>query len=149
VAAVAAVFDGARARHADPLAALEAALCAMAEPVRTPIAMANHLAVLQMDLRDPEFRQHAVAHGRALRRAVERLLAEAMETGRLPDGDPAALAAALQVAFNGALVTWAIHGEGSLRQAVRGVLPIVLGGAAPARVARRGRAPGARPGGAA
>ena len=98
----------------------------MAAPVRTPAEMANHLAMLQMDLADPEFRRHAVAHGRALRREAERLLAAAIER-RLADGDPATLAGAVQIAFNGALVTWAIHAEGTLERHVRRVLPIVLG----------------------
>ena len=130
---VATIFAAARARHADPLEALEAALLRMAAPVRTRAAMANHLAFLQMDLADPEFRKHAVAHGRAFRQEAARLFAAAIDEGRVGDGDPAALAAALQVAFNGALVTWAIHGEGSLGRSVRGALPIALGRAARGR----------------
>lgn len=124
---VATIFERARARHADPLDALEAALLAMAASVRTPVEMANHLAFLQMDLADPEFRQHAAAHGRTFRREAAHLFAAAVDEGSLTDRDPAALATALQIAFNGALITWAIHGEGSLRQFVKRVLPVVLG----------------------
>lgn len=124
---VAAIFDEARGRRATPLDALEAALFALHEPVRTPEEMAHHLAFLQMDLTDPDFRRHAAAHGRTFRREAERLFREAIDAGQVGGGDPHAMASALQVVFNGALVTWAIHREGSLRQLVRRVLPIVLG----------------------
>lgn len=135
---VATVFARARARHASPLDALQAALLAMPGPVRTRDELAHHLAFLQIDLGDPEFRRYAVEHGLAFRGAAERLFAEALGAGELSAGTPGALASALQIAFNGALVTWAIHGEGSLRQQVKRVLPIVVGSG------RRG--PSARPG---
>lgn len=140
---VAAIFAQARQRRATPLDALEAALFALHEPVRTPEVMAHHLAFLQMDLTDPEFRQHAVAHGRTFRREAEELFREAIDAGQVDGGDAHAMASALQIAFNGALVTWAIHREGSLRQLVRRVLPIVLGADARRPVAKREGVPAA------
>ena len=136
---VEAVFAAARARHASPLDALQAALLMLPGPVRTRDELAHHLAFLQMDLSDPEFRVEAAAHGRAFRREAERLLEDAIGAGELTAGAPASMANVLQVVFNGVLVTWAIHGEGSLRRQVRRVLPIVLGADAHGAGARPGR----------
>ena len=122
-----AVFERARARGRPPLPTLAAALTAMAEAVRSREAIANHLALLQMDLTDPEFREHAVAHGRAFRAAVGRLCVEAEARGDLPPGNAGRRARAVQIVFNGALMTWAIHGEGTVRSAVAQVVPIALG----------------------
>ena len=119
--AVTALFDRERARHPRPLDALQAALLAMAAHSRTRKEMANNLAFLQMDLSDPEFGKHAAAHGRAVRAEIERLLRDAGMTR-----DAAARARDVQVVFNGALITWAIHGEGTLAEAVKGALRIAL-----------------------
>lgn len=122
---LAAIFARARAAHTEPLGALRAALDAMTEGIRTVDEMSNHLAMLQIDLGDPEFRRHAVAHGRLFRREAAALIAAAIERGEVA-GQADERAIALQVAFNGALVTWAIHG-GRLPDLVDRVLPIALG----------------------
>ena len=128
--ALRAVFARARAKHADPLEALRAGLRAMGSAVRTRTRLANHLAFLQMDLRDAAFRELAVAHGTALRDELASLLEQANARGRTAV-NPERAARALQVAYNGALVTWAIHGEGSVAdaidEAVGSVLPAVRG----------------------
>ena len=118
-------FARARARHANPLHALRAALRTMASTVRTRTQLANHLAFLQMDLRDPAFRKHAVAHGLALREELAALLEEAGARG-LTDAPPKSTARALQVAYNGALITWAIHGEGTVTDAVDAAVSMVM-----------------------
>jgi AcrR family transcriptional regulator len=94
------------------------ALVALASSVATPEAMANGLAALQLDLSDPEF--HALTRRGFVRmreQIAERLAA---------DGRPADLAQAVQTAYNGALITWAIYREGSLERWLRAQLDAVL-----------------------
>jgi AcrR family transcriptional regulator len=119
-------FARARARHANPLAALRAGLRTIGSAVRSRTQLANHLAFLQMDLRDAAFRAHAVAHGLALREELTSLLEQANARG-LTDVPAGAAARELQVAYNGALVTWAIHGEGTVARAIDDAVSAVLG----------------------
>lgn len=122
-----ATFTGARAAGGSPLATLHAALVALTGGVTTRAVLAHHLALLQLDVTDREFRAHAVAWGRAFRAEVEALVGEAAAHGELPPGDAAARARAVHAVYNGVLVTWAIHGEGRLRDAVAEVVPLALG----------------------
>ncbi|GAA3011416.1 TetR/AcrR family transcriptional regulator [Streptosporangium longisporum] len=109
------VFRRARQRHDAPLAALYEALNELASTMRTPEEAANGLAFLQLDLTDPEFREHAVAQARRMREEITGLLAEAVAVGGLTeDADPVRLARAVQVAYNGTLILWALTGEGDL-----------------------------------
>lgn len=129
-------FAAARAESDSPLRALREALVRMTASVRTREAMANHLAVLQMDLADPDFHRHALAHGELLRREVAATLEEAARRGEIEGGeDVARLARAVQALFNGALLTWAVHDEGTVEEAVREALEVLL--------ARRASADGA------
>ena len=100
------VFAAARAKHADPLDALVAGLVAMTRSVRTPEAIAHSVAFLALDLGDPEFLARARAHAYARRREIEALLREA--------GLDPALARAVDVTYNGSLITWAVDPEGPL-----------------------------------
>lgn len=127
VAGVGVVFDSARARHDAPLAALRAALVGLTEPLDTRETLANHVGFLQMDLAEPDFHRHALEHGRALRREIASLLAEAIERGELPVCDVAERAKAVQMMFSGSMITWAIHGEGTLEEAVGEGLATVVG----------------------
>lgn len=120
-------FDRARERHQSPLAVLVAGLCSLTSPVASPETMANHLAFLQLDLRDPDFHQLALAGARRLRERIERLLEEAAEAGELASCDTALLARAVQTTLNGALVTWAIYREGSVDEWLRVQLEALLG----------------------
>jgi AcrR family transcriptional regulator len=121
-----------RAAHAlppangDPLAALADGLVALTEPVRDPAAFANHLALLQLDLADPELRALAVAHARGLRRAIRTLLDDARDDGQLDPCDTGALADAVHATFHGAQLDWAVDRRGSLAARVRGALATVL-----------------------
>ena len=119
------VFARARVRHDNPLHALRAAMRALGSTVRTRSRLANHLAFLQIDLQDDAFRRHAVAHGVALREELSELLEQARARG-LTDVHPVHSARALQVAYNGALVTWAIHGEGSVADAIDEAVSLIL-----------------------
>jgi AcrR family transcriptional regulator len=102
------------------------ALVALAAGVGDRRAFAHQLALLELDVADPEFGAAAAEHaGRVRDQLASRL------------GDPA-LARALQVAYNGSLVLWALSGRGPLEAALRADLEAVLtawGGA------RAGRSP--------
>ncbi|UBU08857.1 TetR/AcrR family transcriptional regulator [Nonomuraea gerenzanensis] len=120
-------FRQARQQHAAPLAALRAALVHLAEGVSTPEELAGSLGFLQLDLTDPEFRAHAAEHARRTREEITALLAEAVAAGELhADTQVQPLAGAVQVAYNGALILWALTGEGPLPDAMRAALAQTL-----------------------
>ena len=92
---LAAMFDAARAAEPARLDALVAAIVALTRSVRTPDALANSIAFLQLDLADAEFHAEALGFFAALRGHVEALLREAARRGRAgprrprgPRGDP-------------------------------------------------------------
>jgi AcrR family transcriptional regulator len=109
-----------------PLDALVDGLVALTELTRDPAAFANHLALLQLDLADPELRALAVAHARGLRRAIRALLDGAVAAGELEPCDTGALAAAVHAAFHGAQLDWAVDRRGTLARRVRRALDAVL-----------------------
>lgn len=119
-------FAAARESHRRPLAALMAALVGLSAWAATPEMLSNQLAFLQIDLTDPEFHRHALAHARAMRSEITRLLDEAVATGELVRTDTARLARAVQGAYNGALVTWAVYREGSVADWLREEIGAVL-----------------------
>jgi AcrR family transcriptional regulator len=82
-------------------------LVALAGPVADRRAFAHHLALLELDVADPEFRAAAADH-------VAAVLDRLRTFGLSP-----AEARRLYVAYNGALVLWALAGEGSLAGALR------------------------------
>ena len=88
--------------------------------------LANNLAFLQMDLTDPDLRVQAVAQSRELRHRVRLLLADATEAGELVPVDAPALARQVVTTYNGALVTWAVDGRGSLKAWMRRSLDATL-----------------------
>jgi AcrR family transcriptional regulator len=119
-------FATARAAHRRPLAALIAALLGLSAWAATPEMLSNQLAFLQIDLTDPEFHRHALATARATRAEIIRLLDEAVARGELVHCDTTRLARAVQGAYNGALVTWAIYREGPVDEWLRDELGTVL-----------------------
>ncbi len=122
-----AAFAAARAEHPSPLAALHAALAALAGPVATREAFANHLGILVLDVAEPAFRQVSERwFGRTLEQ-LEALLAEARAAGELkPAADPERLARAVLVAYNGALILWSVAGDGPLADGLRDDVDAVL-----------------------
>jgi AcrR family transcriptional regulator len=130
-AGVPAVFARARRRTRSHLGALHAALADLAAmPDRATLA--NHLAFLQMDLADPEFGAFAAEHARAVQQEIRVLIDDAKGAGELRrDSDPASLAEAVQTAYNGALILWAIEGRGSLRARLRRAVDLALAVARP------------------
>jgi AcrR family transcriptional regulator len=119
-------FTTTAAAAATPLDALLQAMSRMARVVATPEELANQLAFLEMDLNDPEFHRLALQHASAVRDAIQALLAEAVAAGQLRGCDPAVLAHAVQVTYNGSLLTWAIYRQGQAADQVRHDLALLL-----------------------
>ena len=109
-----------REQRGAPLEALVEGLVAMSASVSSPESMANQLAFLQIDLSDPEFHALALAHAKAVRKEIRRLLEVAGVE------DPARLAQTVQVTYNGALITWAIYRRGRLDTWLRRELEAVV-----------------------
>ncbi|MFB4277967.1 TetR family transcriptional regulator [Nonomuraea sp. MTCD27] len=120
-------FERARQEHGSPLAALRAALVRLAEGVSTPVELAGSLGFLQLDLTDAEFRAYAAEHAWRTRDEIAGLLADAVAAGELAGGaELGPLARAVQVAYNGALILWALSGDGPLPDAIRDALDQTL-----------------------
>lgn len=119
-------FTRARASHATPLAALLSDPLGATRAMDSPGALAHHLAFLQLELADPEFHQHVLEHARVSCEQIHQLLDAAVEHGELRQCDTQALARAIQVTYNGTLITWAIFRQGSLASALRRELEFIL-----------------------
>jgi AcrR family transcriptional regulator len=122
----AAIFTSLRERHASPVAALLGMADQMAMLGRTRTEIANSLAFLQIDLADPAFLKLAARSSAACRDGIRALVQDAIATGELLPCEPARLATALQAAMNGALLNWAVHGEGTLAATIRRDLETIL-----------------------
>jgi AcrR family transcriptional regulator len=120
-----AAFDRARG-SASPLAALVEACVDATRWFETPEALANHLAFLQMDLTDPEFRALAAQASTEVRAGIRALLDDAVAAGELAVHGTARLAAAVQATRDGSLLTWAIHRDGSPADWIRRDLETLL-----------------------
>jgi AcrR family transcriptional regulator len=108
------MFDALRASSASPLGAIRAYAQCMAQMGETPDALARHMAWLQQDLADPDFRKYVLVQARATRRELQRLVREAAEAGELRQPlDAVALARAIEVTVTGSLMSWAVHQEGT------------------------------------
>jgi AcrR family transcriptional regulator len=115
-----------RATHRSPLAAVYAIADCMAAMAETPKTLSNSLAFLQMDLVDPEFHQHALAHSRGMQAGIKTLLEEAMTLGELPHGEARRLTRAVQAIIGGSLLQWAIDREGKVADRLREDLDALL-----------------------
>lgn len=115
--------EQAEARNTSPLAALR-------EFVSTLVAQVKHgeeLGFVQLDVGDPDFRVHALAHSAAIVDSCDRLYRAAQRAGELrADTDVPALARHTLVCFNGALQVWAVNGWGSLTVFLTEQLDLVI-----------------------
>ena len=137
-AAAGELVRGMHAAHRSPLGAVRAYAECLAGLASSPAALARNLAYLQIDLADPDFRAQLAAQGRATREALRALLEEAVAVGELARGtDTRALAGTLEVALNGAVLTWAFYQEGMAARFLRNAVDAVL---APYRPKKRVRA---------
>jgi AcrR family transcriptional regulator len=115
-----------RATHRSPLATVYAIAECMAAMADTPRTLSNSLAFLQMDLVDPEFHEHALAHSRGMQARINALLEEAITEGELPRGDTRRLTRAVQAIIGGSLLQWAIDREGKVADRLREDLDALL-----------------------
>jgi D-glucosaminate-6-phosphate ammonia-lyase len=93
----------------------------------TPEGVAHHLAYLQLDLADPEFRAHAQRSAGVVRATFARWLDEAVSSGELePETDTWRLARLTETTISGSLVSWAIHQERDAAGWIRHDLEAVL-----------------------
>ncbi|MCQ8773155.1 TetR/AcrR family transcriptional regulator [Streptomyces telluris] len=123
-----ALYEGLRAEHDSPLAALAALVVeTWAAAATTPEAFANHLAFLCADLDDAQFRDFALASQQAQSRWIGELLDHAKDARELrPDTDTTVLAATVQATTMGAAVLWAVDRQGALAERQRTALDSVL-----------------------
>ena len=119
-------FTGIRARHRSPLAALHDLARCIAAMADTPETLSNSLAFLQMDLFDPDFHRHALAHSRGMRAGIKALLDDAVDAGELRRTDTDSLARAVQAMLGGSLLQWAIDREGKAADRVSQDLDALL-----------------------
>jgi AcrR family transcriptional regulator len=118
---------GLAAQHRSPLGAVRAYAECMAQMAQTPAALARSLGYLQIDLADPEFRQHLAVQGRATRSALVELIEAAIAAKELKRGtDARALARAIEVAISGSMLTWAFYQEGTAERSMRQDIAAVL-----------------------
>lgn len=115
-----------RAAHRSPLRALEGVARCMAQMVKTPEALANHLAFLEMDLAEPDFHRLALAHARQFTQEIRALLDEAVAGGELRKCPSQRLAIAVQGMISGSLLTWAILRAGKADAWILGDLETLL-----------------------
>lgn len=122
-----ALFEGLRAADPSPLATLYAYADCMAQMGQSPDALAHHLAWLQQDLTDPDFRRFMLIQARASRRELHRLIEEAIREGDLKKSvDAARLARAIEVIVGGSLMAWAVYQDGKATTWVRHDLDSLL-----------------------
>jgi len=114
-------------RHDSPLDALRAYAECMSQMATTPAAFARTLSWLQVDLEDPEFRQHLLHNAKATRAGLQRLFRAAIDAGELQRGtDPVRLAELLEALVSGAMMTWACYRKGTAASWVRGHVDALL-----------------------
>lgn len=113
-------------RPAPHTRALRDALVRMAEDLGDRGSVANGLAFLVEDVRDAELRRSAKRHAERTEEAIAAHLEAAARAGELVWRDVPALARAVQAAYNGALVQWALRGSGPIGAWVGETLDIVL-----------------------
>ncbi|GAA0984214.1 TetR/AcrR family transcriptional regulator [Nocardiopsis tropica] len=116
-----------KAEHPSPLDRVVEGLVGAVDPDMTPEGVANSVAMLQLDLVEPDFHAETLRGARRLRAALERHLQAAVTEGELRDStDVIALAKLLETAYHGAMIGWALHREGSLAAWMREQLEAVL-----------------------
>jgi AcrR family transcriptional regulator len=109
-----------------PLEGLYAYAECMADLAPTPDVLANHLSFFQLDLVDPEFHKHALAHARDTLGFLKATLDDAIRKRELSPCDTTRLARTIQGTVGGSLMQWAIDRRGALRRRLREDLEMVL-----------------------
>jgi AcrR family transcriptional regulator len=115
-----------RSASRSPLQTIEAVARCMAGMAKTPEALANHLAFLEMDLADRDFHRLALAHSRQFQAELRALLDEAVRSGELRRCPTARLASAVQSMISGSLLGWAILRDGKAEASILANLDTLL-----------------------
>jgi len=121
-AATAARFDEAAASKA-PLQAIYHVLTGSLEHMDTRAKVANNVAMLSIDLADDELAEHAKAQAQVIKAKLAQLLADAELTTA---DQTAVLAEQMYTVWSGAIITWAVDGEGPLDRWLRSHLHDVI-----------------------
>jgi hypothetical protein len=116
------------ARESSPaaLVALENGLLALIAGIDTPEELAHHLAFLQSGLDDVSFQAAATRRASAIRAEVKVLLDAAVLSGELVRCQTARVARAVDTTYNGSLLSWTIHREGTIAEWLRADLDLLL-----------------------
>jgi AcrR family transcriptional regulator len=113
----------AAARHADPVAAVVAAVLVTAEGIGDPGTTSNHLAQLGADMSDPALRDGLAV----LRARVRGVLRSLLAAAALPAAPPPARAARIVAGLaHGAQLDWALAPGGRLVDRLRADVRAVL-----------------------
>jgi AcrR family transcriptional regulator len=116
-----------RSAAVSPLARVVEGLVLAVDPAATPEQMANSVAMLQLDLADPDFHAETLRGAQAVRARIARDLDAALAAGELRSGtDVATLAKLVETTYHGAMIGWAIHREGTLADWMREQVETVL-----------------------
>jgi AcrR family transcriptional regulator len=116
-----------RSTATSPLARVVDGLVLAVDPEATPEQMANSLAMLQLDLADPDFHAETLRGARAVRARIGRDLSAALTAGELRSGtDVVTLAELVETTYHGAMIGWAIHRENTLAHWMREQVEAVL-----------------------
>jgi AcrR family transcriptional regulator len=119
--------EQAEARNTSPMAALRDFALSSVAHIERREQLGNGLGFVQLDVADPEFRAHALAHSAAIVDTTARLFRAAQAAGELhASTDVDALARLTLVCFNGALQVWAVNGWGTLTDFLRAQLDLLL-----------------------
>jgi AcrR family transcriptional regulator len=121
------MFAQLRHGHRSPLAVLRAYADCMAAMADTPAAFMRSLAYLQIDLTDPDFRNHFTKSAKATREELQKLIREAIDAGELSSAvNPKQLARTIEAVIGGSMLSWVHYQEGSAAKWVRDDLNAVL-----------------------
>jgi AcrR family transcriptional regulator len=121
------IFEGLRAAHRSPLAAVRAYAACMADLAPSPEGLLRNIAYLHGDLADEVLRGHLVENARATRRELESLIKDAIASGELRRGtDARVLARTVETIVGGSLMSWAMYQEGRAADWIRRDVEAVL-----------------------
>jgi AcrR family transcriptional regulator len=121
------MFDELRKAHRSPLATLRAYSDCMAHMAANPATFARNFAYLQIDLTDPDFRQHVVKHAKASRGELEKLIREAIAAEELvASANVKQLARTIEAVVGGSMLSWAFYQDGPADKWMRRDLDAVL-----------------------
>lgn len=121
------MFAQLRSAHPSPLAALRAYADGMAGMAETPASLLRNLQYLQIDLTDPEFRQHLARSAKATRAELQKLIRDAIAAKELvPSTNARQLARTIEAVIGGSMLSWAFYQEGTSSKWIRDDLNAIL-----------------------